>query len=113
MVGPATSYEDVLRRVLLQEKELVFKSNAHLSEKERQQLWDRRIQELTSTTGLSTLDTASIGTKAASGKRSRTEIPRTMPSTAPPSKRRVSVGLSSLALYSSSHLLCQRINHSN
>jgi hypothetical protein len=68
----------LLRVVLRQEKEILFNSNAHLPEEERQQLWNRKVEELTGTTGLG------------SGKRSWTETPRTMSSTAPPTRRRVS-----------------------
>ncbi|EEH02715.1 conserved hypothetical protein [Histoplasma capsulatum G186AR] len=89
----ASTFDDSLFTSALTSSRNVFlANNAHLPESEREQLWGQLLisfmphRNVLSGNTLKTLDGS--GTSDTFGKRSREDVPRTIPSTLPPAKRR-------------------------
>ena len=72
--------DDPLVRCLLQEREIIWTTNSHRTEEERQQLWARRAGQLNSILGVNN------GAGPPSRKRLPADVPRTM-SFGPPAKK--------------------------
>lgn len=93
----ASTFDDSLFTSALTSSRNVFlANNAHLPESEREQLWGQLLisfmphRNVLSGNTLKSLDGS--GTSDSFGKRSREDVPRTIPSTLPPAKRRAVVG---------------------
>ncbi|EDN04621.1 predicted protein [Histoplasma mississippiense (nom. inval.)] len=89
----ASTFDDSLFTSALTSSRNVFlANNAHLPESEREQLWGQLLisfmphRNVLSGNTLKSLDGS--GTSDSFGKRSREDVPRTIPSTLPPAKRR-------------------------